>query len=185
MPCANCNLAGPLRAQVFYYHKYSSASRRLPPDNIVQFWIPTSSFQEPANETAKVRFHCNYRLCFLFFLKTTFLRTELPPTACFGEHRAWAKCHWAIHVNDCTWHLDHQEIFGHISVSDFVTTQGEKNFKAESDLAYMNTAYFLLLECPFLLLYITDGSQPSDLISGNKTLWSWPLSTLCLTAKQG
>lgn len=113
MPCANCNLAGPLRAQVFYYHKYSSACRRLPTDNIVQFWIPTSSFQKPANETAKVRFHCNYKPWWK--KKTTFLRTELPPTACFGEHRAWAKCHHAIHVNDCTWHLDHQEIFGHIS----------------------------------------------------------------------
>jgi hypothetical protein len=47
--------------------------------------------------------------------KTVFLRIEPPPTACFGEHRAWGKCHHAIQVNDCTWHLDHQEIFGSIS----------------------------------------------------------------------
>lgn len=86
MPCANCNLAGPLRAQLFYYHKYSSASRSLPADNVAQFWIPTSSFQKPENETAKVRFHCN---CRLWWKKTTFLRMELPPTACIAEHKVW------------------------------------------------------------------------------------------------
>lgn len=79
MPCANCNLAGPLRAQVFYYHKYSSASRSLPADNVAQFWIPTSLFQKPENETAKVRFHCN---CRLWWKKTTFLSIELPATHC-------------------------------------------------------------------------------------------------------
>lgn len=77
-------------------------------------------------------------------------------------------------MNDYTWHLDHQEIFGHISVSDFVTTQGETDFKSEdSDLAYMNTAYFLLLECPLLPLYVTDGSPLSDLISGNTSNCTW------------
>lgn len=67
--------------------------------------------------------------------KTTFLRMELPPTACFGEHRAWAKCHRAIQMSDYTWHSDHQEIFGHISVSDSVTTQGGKDFTEDFDLA--------------------------------------------------
>lgn len=88
----------------------------------------------------------------------------MPSTVRFGEYRAWAKCHHAIQVNDCTWHLDHQEIFGHISqcLMLSVTIQGEKDLKEDSDLAYMNTTYFLFLECPFLL-YLMDGSQPSDL----------------------
>lgn len=76
--------------------------------------------------------------------RTTVLSAELPPAACFGEPRAWAECHRAIQVNDYTRHLEHRELFGHISVSHFVTTQGEKDFTEDSDLAYVNTADFLL-----------------------------------------
>lgn len=163
MPCANCNLAGPLRAQVFI---------------TINLLLPGVSLLTTLSNFGSRRLHFKspkmkpQRSGFIVIVghgekKTTFLRIERPPTACFGEHRAWAKCHHAIQVNDYTWHSEHQEIFGHISVSDSVTTQGEKGFPEDSDLAYTNTANFLLLECPFLLLYITDGSQLSDLISSS------------------
>jgi len=65
--------------------------------------------------------------------------------------RHGGKCQHAIQVNDGTWHLDYQEIFGHISVSDFVTTQRREDFKENAYLANMIAPWFLLPEHLFFL----------------------------------
>lgn len=140
MPRANCNLAGPLRAQVFIIINLLHPGISLL-TTLSNFESRHLHFKSPKMKPQ--------RSGFIVIVgdgeeKTTFLGINLPPTACFGEHRAWAKCHRGIQVNDYTWHLDQQEIVGHISVSDFVTTQGEKDFTEDSDLACVNTAYFLL-----------------------------------------